>query len=350
MNILLFQMAMFFTAAALSQAAPIGAFEAVFRLPTDNQALLEGHPEEFYMYVHRLFEGKRTKEWTGGQYGFVRTPIRFSTGVYCTKFHEGLDIKPVKRDARGEPLDEVRPMAPGVVVHVSEDPRKSNYGRYVVVEHELPEGKIYSLYAHMASVSCKTGQRVGTGNRLGVMGHSGVGLDRERSHVHVELCLLMNRRFQEHYDGMKIAAPNAHGIYNGLNLVGFDASAVLLACREGRAFSLKQHFSGLEEQYRVRVPFSGAMPDILLRHPFLWNDPDQIKHPASLDISFTGAGLPFRITPSKEAVPAPRVVAAKPWPFDQKFRTLSRVTGSSKEPVLTNSGKNHINLLMLGAQ
>ncbi len=322
----------------------------VFRLPTDNCALTEGKPEEFYMYTDRNFEGVKSKPWTGGQYGFMRTPARFAAGVYCIKFHEGLDIRPVKRDAVGEPLDEVRPMAPGKVVHVSSDPRKSNYGRYVVVEHALEEGKIYSLYAHMAEVSCRTGQRVGTGNRLGRLGHSGVGLNRERSHVHVELCLLLNRNFQEHYDRLKISEPNAHGIYNGLNLAGFDVSEVLKLCQNGKPFSLRQYFAGLEEQYRIRVPYFGKKPDFLQRYPFLWSNPQRINDPKSLDISFTGAGVPIRVMPSEEAVEEAKVISAKPWPFDQKFRTISRISGSSKTPVLTASGKRYVSLLMIGSR
>lgn len=340
---------MFFCLSAIAGGAENVA-SLVFRLPTDNHALTEGKPEAFYMYTDRLFEKVKSKPWTGGQYGFVRTPVRFAAGVYCVKFHEGLDIRPVKRDVAGEPLDEVRPMAPGRVVHVSSDPRKSNYGRYVVLEHILEEGKIYSLYAHMAEVSCREGQQVGTGNRLGKMGHSGVGLNRERSHVHVEICLLLNRNFQEHYDRLKISEPNAHGIYNGLNLVGFDASDVLRLCQTGEPFSLRRYFAGLEEQYRVRVPFFGKKPDFLQRYPFLWSNSQNIKEQKSLDISFTGAGVPIRVTPSLETVEEAKVVFAKPWPFDQKFRTLSRVSGSSKTPVLTAAGKRYISLLMIGAQ
>ena len=48
------------------------------QLPTDNDALLTGKPEKFYMYVDRTFEGETSKPWTGGQYGFVRNMIRTS--------------------------------------------------------------------------------------------------------------------------------------------------------------------------------------------------------------------------------------------------------------------------------
>ena len=52
--------------------------------PTDNRALLQGRPRDFYMYVNRDFEGARSQPWQGGQFGFVRGPVarwrlRFST-------------------------------------------------------------------------------------------------------------------------------------------------------------------------------------------------------------------------------------------------------------------------------
>lgn len=335
------------SSAVSAPAAP--APDLVYRFPTDNEALAAKRPEEFYMYTDRNFEGVKSKPWTGGCYGFTRTQVRTASGPVCVQFHEGIDIRPVKRDARGEPLDEVRPMAPGVVVHASTDPRKSNYGRYVVVEHTVPEGNIYSLYAHLASVACREGQRVGTGNKLGTMGHSGAGLNRERSHVHVELCLLLNTNFQQYYDSLRLSTPNAHGIYNGMNLAGVDVSQVLLACCDGKPFCLRQFFAGLEEQYRVRIPFQGTYPDWIRRYPFVWHNPKGLKQAASIDISFTGEGVPFRATPSTESVEGPVVVWAKPWPFDQKYRTVSRVSGSSRAPALTPAGLRYIRLLSLGS-
>ena len=34
--------------------------------PTANRALVEGRPQDFYMYVDRNFEGVQTKPWQGG--------------------------------------------------------------------------------------------------------------------------------------------------------------------------------------------------------------------------------------------------------------------------------------------
>ena len=85
--------------------------EPLVDFPTDNRALLEGRPQEFFMYVERDFEGEKTKPWQGGQYGYVRGPQRSGGKVIYTHLHEGIDIAPVRRDATGNPLDEVRASA-----------------------------------------------------------------------------------------------------------------------------------------------------------------------------------------------------------------------------------------------
>src|ERR1043165_536033 len=88
-------------------------------LPTDNDALFSGDGPAFYQYVDRDYNGVKSTPWEGGQYGFVRDPKSTGGGVVYTRFHEGIDIKSRHRDANGEPLDEVRAIAAGEVVHVS---------------------------------------------------------------------------------------------------------------------------------------------------------------------------------------------------------------------------------------
>lgn len=316
----------------------------VFRLPTENNALFSKDYDAFYMYVDRNFEGVRSKPWEGGAYGFTRTLVRTQAGPVAIKFHEGIDIKPLKRDAKGNPLDIIRPCAPGRVVLVCSDPRHSSYGRYVVIEHQLAEGSLYSLYAHLASISCQVGQRVGTGNAIGVLGYSGPGLNRERSHLHLEFCLMLNSRFQDWYDARKIATPNRHGLYNGLNLIGMNPADVLTACADGRPFSLKTYIAAQPFQYKVRIPARGTL-DIVRRHPFLLKPGP--ANPVSWEIALAGSGLPLSVTPSSTPCSAPVVFEAVPHPFTQLYRTVNRVKGSSKDPVLTPSGLGYIQLISL---
>src|SRR5882762_11552419 len=102
-------------------------------LPTDNNALFSGDGPAFYQYIERTYKGVKSTPWEGGQYGFVRDPIETPGGMVFTRFHEGIDIRCLHRDARGEPLDEVRAIADGKVAHANQVAGYSNYGRYIVI-------------------------------------------------------------------------------------------------------------------------------------------------------------------------------------------------------------------------
>ncbi|MBQ8515993.1 MAG: M23 family metallopeptidase [Akkermansia sp.] len=310
--------------------------DLVYRLPTGNDALFRGDNKAFFTYVDRTFEGVTSQPWEAGTYGFVRNPFRLNNGkIMFSRLHEGIDISPVKRDETDEPLDIVHPVAPGTVVYTNNGPGLSNYGRYVVVKHCIPEGDIYTVYAHLAEVRCSAGQRVGTGNELGRLGYSGAGINKTRAHLHLEICFLINR----HYD--KFSPPaNKHGIYNGLNLAGFDIAKVLLHCKNGATLSLRQHLATLPEHYRVRVPCIGTM-DLLQRHPFLYKG-DWKKRPAALDIAFTAEGVPLAVYPADRAVAAPEVISCKPQPTLQQNCTANRLKNNSKNAALTASGRRYI--------
>lgn len=314
--------------------------DLVYRLPTENDALFRGDMEGFYMYCDRTFEKVHSQPWEAGSYGMVRNPFRASDQtVMFSRFHEGIDIKPMRRDAAGEPLDEVRPIAPGRVVYACSRTGLSNYGRYVVVAHEVPEGTIYSLYAHLARVDAEEGQVVGTGNVLGLLGHSGAGINRVRSHCHLEVCMLIN----EHYDRFAPKS-NKHGIYNGLNLVGVNAADLLLACRNGEPLSFSRYVSSLPEHYRVRVPCKGPI-DLLVRYPFLykgsWN-----PCPPSIDLAFTAEGVPIGAWPAQEKVSRPKVISCKPMPTVQQNCTVNRVRNKSSDATLTVSGLRYLNTFL----
>ena len=323
--------------AALGAIVSAAVNDPIFRLPTNNDALFSGDNEKFYMYVDRTFEGEASKPWQAGSFGFVRTPIRLKSGdIIFSKLHEGIDVSPIQRDENQEPQDDVRPVAPGTVVYTSHSPGLSNYGRYVVVSHQVPEGTIYTLYAHLAEVSCEVGQRVGTGNKLGRLGYSGVGLNKTRAHLHLEICLMINRDYD------KFSPPaNKHGIYNGLNLVGFDIAPLLKHCKDGAPISISRHLSTLKEHYRVRVPCVGTM-DLLQRHPFLYKG-DWKKRPVSLDMAFTAEGIPIAVYPSAEKVTKPVVISCVPKPTLQQNCTANRIKNTSKNPALTVSGMRYIN-------
>lgn len=324
---------------ALCAAAWAQTRDLVYHLPTDNTALYTTGGEDYFMYVDRNFEGVKSRPWEGGTYGMVRNPFRPQPGapVMYSRLHEGIDVKPIERNAQGEPQDDVRAIAPGKVVHVSTNPRHSNYGRYVVVAHEVPEGTIYSLYAHLASTTCGVGQKVTPRSVLGRLGYSGVGLDKKRAHLHLEIGLMINQHFADFFTG-----ENKHGNFNGMNLAGFDPAAVLKACQGGRAFSISRYFATLREHYRVAVPCVGAL-DILKRHPFLYKGSrTERRRPESLELAFTAEGVLIGIYPADYSVESPKIVSCRQMPTVQQNCTVNRVKNSSVNATLTRSGLNYI--------
>lgn len=322
--------------------------QLLVRLPTDNRKLFTGDHEGFFMYVDRMKDGVNLKPWTAGQYGIVRTVVETPQGPVCVKFHEGIDIKPLHRDQTGKPQDTVRPVAPGVVVHASDTPGHSAYGRYVVLRHDTPDGPLYSLYAHLGSVSCQKGDRLGTGNALGILGYSGVGLNKTRSHLHLELALMLNDRFPEIY-AATTKTPDYHGCFNGLNLAGFDPVPLLKACEQGERPSLRDHLAAIPPEYTVRIPGS-APPTLGKTYPFLIK-PGKIPaaQANSWDISFSQTGVPLALEPSGESVTAPEVIWLRPDPLLPQYRTCYRVKSLGNDQyALTGSGKRYLNLFCFG--
>src|SRR5260370_41296027 len=93
--------ALFFSAPMTIQTAEDQVLDLV--LPTDNEALFSGDSPVFHQSVDRDYNGAKSAPWEGGQYGFVRDPKSTGEGVIYPRFHEGIDIRSVHRDANGEP-------------------------------------------------------------------------------------------------------------------------------------------------------------------------------------------------------------------------------------------------------
>ncbi|MGE9292054.1 MAG: M23 family metallopeptidase, partial [Puniceicoccales bacterium] len=130
-----------------------------------------------------------------GLYGCVRNG--------GTRFHEGVDLKPIGKDRNGNATDPIYAVMAGRVAYVNRVAGNSSYGRYVVIEHMDLDVAVYTLYAHMADVDSdiQPGIRVEAGQRLGRMGHSagGYSIPRSRSHLHFEIGLRDSNRFQDFY-------------------------------------------------------------------------------------------------------------------------------------------------------
>jgi murein DD-endopeptidase MepM/ murein hydrolase activator NlpD len=313
-------------------------------LPTENTALYSGGGSDFYQYVTRDFKGVKSTPWQGGKYGFVRNPVETSSGLLYTRFHEGVDIRPVRRDARGEPLDEVRAIADGTVVHVNLVPGYSNYGNYVVVEHRWDGVAYYSLYGHLARVTVQRGTRVNRGEQLGILGYTGDGLDRARAHMHFELNLMLSRNFEQWHQTFFKNEPNRHGLYNGINLTGIDVARLYLELRRRPSMSIPQFLADEETFYRVALPASPNF-DLPKRYPWLLRDAKADAPAGSWEVSFNAAGVPLQVVPRETAVAAPTITYVKKRGGNYAGYTRGVIGGTGESPRLTDSGQRLMRLL-----
>lgn len=324
-------------------ATAIAANAALIDFPTGNRALLAGKPEEFFMYVDRDFEGQITHPWEGGQFGFVRGPVRSGDGMIFITLHEGIDIRTLSRDQAGNPLDDVRAAAAGVVVHASVQPGASNYGRYVVMEHRFGGAIFYTLYAHLASVSAAVGQTVRQGEIIARMGFSGAGIDRTRAHLHFEVGLVLNKNFQHWYDQFAATSPNLHGIYNGMNLAGTDPAAVLTASAKDPSFNLVRHITSIPPYYKITVPNTPGL-SFVRDHPWLVPD-GEVSNPPAWTISFSQTGLPVRAVAAKGPVAGPQIEWVQSSNIAYTQATRGIIGGPAGQPRLTESGKKFLSLI-----
>ncbi len=284
---------------SLAVLAPRQTGAQMFHFPTDNRALLEPGGEE------RFFAGTTGKPWTTGTFGCVRTDGR--------QMHEGIDIKCLRRDKRGEPVDEVKATADGTVAYFNIKPALSNYGKYIVLKHRIEGLEIYSVYAHLKEISqeVRVGATIKTGEKIGVMGRTAntrEGISKERAHVHFELNLFVNERFPAWHKKTFPEQRNDHAEWNGQNLIGLDPTLVLRAqAEQGNKFSLIHFLRNQTELCRVLVldtHFSW-----LKRYPLLIkrNAVAEREGVAGYEIALNYNALPFQLiprAPSEMASPA----------------------------------------------
>lgn len=310
-------------------------------LPTENKAVFQQRPNDFFMYVDRHFEGKASKPWSAGTYGFVRNMKRTSDGVIGTKFHEGADIKPVRRDANGVPLDPVVTIADGVVAYVNDKAKGSNYGKYVVVLHDWGEGPICSLYAHLNKVYVAVGDTVSQGKEIGLLGYTGAGINKTRAHLHFEVALMLSNDF-EAWHTKYLGAASGHGNFNGRNLSGMNGVDLIAQQQSGSVSSIKSYLRKQPAHYAITVPVAKAAK-LQKRYPWLWRVA-QGSHPYT-EITFSGSGLPLWAMPSKRKVTQATITGLKEFPGRHEDRTLKRIKGSGRKGEISESGKRYLALL-----
>lgn len=254
--------------------------------PTDNDALRRGDLAAFYQPTA---EGSLQS----AMFGCVRRGGQ--------RFHEGIDIRCLRRDRRGEALDEVRAVADGAVAFINAKPGLSNYGRYVLLAHRWNGVEVYTLYAHLAAVAAglKPQQPIAKGQPIGILGRSTntrEGIPRERAHLHFEVNFLLNTHFHIWYPRRDPKAP-PFGNFNGQNLYGLDPAALLLAAGSNPKLNFAKYVASQKIAFSVLVP---PKP-----FPWLTLHPEQIQATpkgaiAAYEIGATAWGLPIAVWPRSD--------------------------------------------------
>lgn len=330
----------FFT--AVCGSAPAIAQELRLILPTANHELLTGNDSLFYQRTTT----NREDPWKGGCYGFVRNPRHVRKSTIFTRFHEGIDIRPLHRDSRGRPLDSVMAIADGRVVHASTRAGASNYGKYIVIEHFWNGSPYYSLYAHLNEIWVEEGTHLTQGAPIGRLGYTGVGINRARAHLHFEITMLLNDNFQQWYEPLWPNDSNEHGIYNGMNLAGVNVANLYKALEKNPKLTVPEFLSHEKVFYTVLLPRTGRL-DLLRRYPWLQKQsgsPDD----ASWLVSFNRSGVPLRVTTSRKAVDSPTVQKISPSKINYRYLTKGRITGKGTHHLLSSSGIRYMDLLTVG--
>ena len=228
-------------------------------------------------------------------FGCVRTEGR--------QMHEGLDIRCLQRDKRGEPIDPVMATADGVVAYINSKPSLSNYGNYILLRHKIDGLEIYSLYAHLSKIrdGLKAGASIKAGAVIATMGrttNTKEGISKERAHIHFELDLFVNDRFASWYKKNFPGQRNDHGNWNGQNLIAIDPLPILRdQQRLGKNFNLVSAVRNQTELCRVFVratnfPWLQRYPQFIRRNPKAENEGI-----AGYEIALNFNGLPFELTP-----------------------------------------------------
>ena len=324
---------------ALSQAA--AALGQSFHLPTPNQAIFEAGKEAGY------FTPTIGRTWPSGTFGCVR-----SEGW---QMHEGIDIKCTQRDARGEPIDPVSAAADGTIAYINAKAGLSNYGNYIVMQHQVDGLTVYTLYAHLRAIASglSIGQARKSGEIIATMGRTSntrQGISRERAHLHFEICLLANPNFSAWHKKNLAGQRNDHGRWNGQNLIGIDPWKLFLGQHEDKAkrqpFSLRQFISSQPVLCRVLVKspnFQWAK-----RHPDLVDSMKPPKAIAGYEISLDSNGVPVSSTPrdaSSFSGEEPfKLLHVDPGVY-KKFPCRKLVFKKGQQWVLTAKGITHIKLL-----
>jgi hypothetical protein len=212
------------------------------------------------------------------------------------RFHEGLDLAPVRRDRKGEPTDPILAAMDGRIAYLNRTEENSNYGLYLVLEHPHVKPTVYTLYAHLRNIkpSLRLGDKVKAGDKIGIMGRTagGYAIPVDRAHLHFEIGLRLSDDFDSWYKRNKYSDSNFHGNYNGINLLGIDPLDFYEQYKRREVDSIYTYIKALSTAYILRVS-TQKFPAFLRHYPELMDRQIPSDAIAGWDIRFTWWGLPI---------------------------------------------------------
>ncbi len=204
-------------------------------LPTPNTHILEGNTTHY---------AARTR--TNEEYGMPGW-----TREMGSRFHKGVDIVPVeyehgsqtvqidyydprthrsfsKREPVLIPKDEIFAILDGEVVVANQNPARSGYGRYVMIQHHFADGDPFiSMYAHMDRLDVQEGDRVTRGCHIGWMGRTSSSPGGRRylmaiPHCHFEVGRVINVRFANTMAARMLSPPMLGGRFDPRNIQPYN--------------------------------------------------------------------------------------------------------------------------------
>ena len=265
--------------------------QTLFKLswPTPNPAFVSGLGFKAF-----LQKTGPDKDFSSGAFGCVR-----NNGY---KFHEGIDLFPIKREKNGDPSDSVFSAMGGTVAYINHKSSESSYGKYLVLEHPDHSPSLYSLYAHLDNLrdDLRVGSKVDVAEVLGKMGNSSsFRIPQSRAHLHFEIGFRLSQEFDTWYNRKSFKTPNKHGNYNGFNLVGINPLPFFKYYQSGKMHTPNDFIKQLPEIVKLRVS-SNLTPSILKINPSLCTSDVLDKGTRSWICSFGPYGIPLSFTPSIE--------------------------------------------------
>ncbi len=257
--------------------------------PTPNTAFLEHQEPEAYL------QPTASGRIQSGDWGCSR-----NDGL---KFHEGIDLKSIRKSSAGMIMDPVGAIADGTIAYVNRDVSESNYGQYIVISHFDRGIEWCSLYAHLGFIEPKihAGLDVKAGQKIGIMGNtsSSIQIPKGSSHLHFEIVLRLNSKFNAWYQQQNYKTPNSHASWNGMNLQGinpFDFYDYFIEAPEQPFFS---YFLKEPVSFEVLLHFD-SYPDFLFRNPLFLRGKTSSKKSGWYKVGFTWFGLPVNWIPINE--------------------------------------------------